>query len=217
MNTDIKNILIVRTDRIGDVVLTLPLAGIIKKHYPECKVTFLVRDYTKEILDNHPYIDERIILKGSNGKIDFFENVKIISSNKFDTCIVVNTTFTIALILFLSRIKLRIGTGYRLYSFLFNGKVFEHRKYAEKHELEFNVSLLQKIGIEEKLDKKNVEYNLNVSEEAEKFISGLLKNENVNVQEPIVMIHPGSGGSSIDLPIHKYSELTKKIVNDNYR
>ena len=99
MNTDIKNILIVRTDRIGDVVLTLPLAGIIKKHYPECKVTFLVRDYTKEILDNHPYIDERIILKESNGKIDFFENVKIISSKKFDTCIVVNTTFTIALIL----------------------------------------------------------------------------------------------------------------------
>ena len=42
-----ENLLIVRTDRIGDVVLTLPLAEIIKKQIPDCKITFLIRDYTK--------------------------------------------------------------------------------------------------------------------------------------------------------------------------
>ena len=70
-----KNILIVRTDRIGDVVLSLPLAGFIKKHYPDCKVSFLIRNYTKELTDDHPYIDEVLILQEKNGNIPVSSNV----------------------------------------------------------------------------------------------------------------------------------------------
>ena len=35
-----KNIIISRTDNIGDVVLTLPLAGILKENFPKAKVYF---------------------------------------------------------------------------------------------------------------------------------------------------------------------------------
>ena len=68
MKNEPKNILIVRTDRIGDLILTLPLAGLIKKQYPDSKVSFLVREYTKNIVSNHPYIDEVIVLKRSQWK-----------------------------------------------------------------------------------------------------------------------------------------------------
>ena len=54
MKNEPKNILIVRTDRIGDLILTLPLAGLIKKQYPDARVSFLVREYTKNIVSNHP-------------------------------------------------------------------------------------------------------------------------------------------------------------------
>lgn len=217
MNNSVKNILIVRTDRIGDVVLTLPLAGIIKKHYPDCRVTFLVKDYTKEILFNHPYVDKVIILSENNDDVDFFENIKKISSENFDSCIVVNPTFKISLILFLSGIKKRIGTGYRWYSFLFNKKVFEHRKYAEKHELEFNVNLLKEIGINENVNKKNTGYNLIVNSEAEKFVIELFKKENILLTKPIIIIHPGSGGSSIDLPLNRFISLMKMIAEDDFQ
>ena len=93
-----KNILIVRTDRIGDLVLTLPLAGLIKKHYPNSKISFLVRDYTKSIVNNHPFIDEVIVLKEVDGKTSLFDNLNIIKAKKFDTCIVVHPTFVLALI-----------------------------------------------------------------------------------------------------------------------
>ena len=43
-----NNILIIRTDRIGDVILSLPLAALIKKHLPECKISFLLKEYAKE-------------------------------------------------------------------------------------------------------------------------------------------------------------------------
>ena len=119
-----ENILIVRTDRIGDLILTLPLAGLIKQKYPNAKVSFLVQDYTKNIVAVHPHIDEVIVLKQNDGKISLSENLSIIKSKKFDTCIVVRPIFLPSLLVFLSAIKNRIGTGYRWYSFLFNKKVY---------------------------------------------------------------------------------------------
>jgi heptosyltransferase-3 len=216
MNNNLKNILIVRSDRIGDVILTLPLAKIIKKHYPDCKVSFLVRDYTKEILKNHPYIDKIIVLSERDGEINFLKNRKEISSNKFDACIIVNPTFIVALILFFTRIERRIGTGYRWYSFLFNNQVFEHRKYAEKHELEFNLNLLQKIGIQEVLNEETVEYHLSPDGEDLNSVDSILAKENIDSDKPFIIIHPGSGGSSIDLPIKKFIELVKKLDSQDY-
>jgi len=208
-----KNLLIIRTDRIGDLVLTAPLAEIVKKHYPECKVTFLIRDYTKDVLYNHPFIDELIFIKIKNkkNKIFFWANQKLISEKNFDTVIVVSPNPRIAVITFLSKIKNRIGTGFRWYSFLFNKKIFVHRKFADKHELEFNIELLKEIGIVEKVNKENVNYSLQINIDAQKKIDEILKNENINLTKPLYIIHPGSGGSSINLPIGKYKELIEKI------
>ena len=212
MTNERKNILIVRTDRIGDLVLTLPLAGLIKEHYPDCKVSFLVRDYTKSIVNNHSFIDEVIILKNVDGKTGFFDNLHIIKAKKFDACIVVYPTFVIALVIFFSGIRNRIGTGYRWYSFLFNQKVYEHRKNAEKHELEFNVNLLEKLKIKNNVDETNVNYDLKVDESGLKIVFQILADEKIDLQKPIIIVHPGSGGSSMDLPINRFAELVKNLI-----
>jgi lipopolysaccharide heptosyltransferase II len=217
MIAESKNILIVRTDRIGDLVLTLPLAGLIKKQYPNCKVTFLVREYTKNIVSNHPFIDDVIVLKENDGKVSLFDNLNIIKSKKFDACIVVYPTFVLALIMFLSGIKNRIGTGYRWYSFLFNHKVYEHRKNAERHELEFNVNLLEKINIRNNVDEQNVSYDLSVNQSSLNIVNKFLADEKIDSSKQIIIVHPGSGGSSVDLPLNKFAELVKKLDEDNFQ
>ena len=212
-----ENILIVRTDRIGDLILTLPLAGFIKQKYPKARISFLVRDYTKNIAADHPYIDEVIVLKQNDGKTGFFENLSIIKSKKFDTCIVVYPSFMIAAIMFLSGIKNRIGTGYRWYSFLFNKKVFEHRKDAQHHELEYNLNLLKKIGIDNYVDEKNVKYDLNVHKSSLSIVNKVLIDNRVDPAKPFIIVHPGSGGSSMDLPAEKFSQLVKLLVDDGHQ
>lgn len=210
-----KNLLIVRTDRIGDVVLTLPLAGIIKKYYPDCKITFLVRKYTESLVRNHPSIDNILILKELNGKPAALENAKMISAYKFDSCIVVYPTFTIALIIYLSRISERIGTGYRWYSILFNNKVYQHRKYAEKHELEFNVQLLKNIGINEVINKSDVKFDLKISKEDHDKAESILRADLPDPGKKIILVHPGSGGSAIDLPVEKFIEIVQFLEKKN--
>jgi ADP-heptose:LPS heptosyltransferase len=202
-----ENLLIVRTDRIGDVVLSLPLAGIVKKHYPECKITFLVRNYTKELVLNHPFIDNVIILEEEKGKISLSSNVKKVKSYNFNSCIIVYPTFITSLIIFLSGIKNRIGTGYRWYSLLFNKKVYEHRKYAERHELEFNINLLKNIGIKEKISPSNIEFNLGINKNDKKKVFKTFAENGIDIEKPVLIIHPGSGGSSVDLPLDKLKEM----------
>ena len=210
-----ENLLVIRTDRIGDVVLSLPLAEIVKKYYPECRITFLVRNYTKDILNDHPFIDETIILHELNKKITIAKNVEVIKRFNFDSCIIVYPTFQTSLIIFLSGIKNRIGTGYRWYSFLFNNKIYEHRKYAERHELEYNVNLLKAFGINEKVNPANINFNLSINKESEKKIEALLNNFKVNNTKPILIIHPGSGDSAVDLPVNKFKSLIEGLLKKN--
>jgi len=206
-----QNLLIIRTDRIGDVVLSLPLAELVKKKYPGCRITFLVREYTSSLVADHPFIDEVLILSERDNKIPIRGNTRIIRQKNFDACIVVYPTFVISLIMFLSGIKTRIGSGYRWYSFLFNKKVFEHRKYAEKHELEYNVNLLKQIGIDEKVDPGNINFHIKVDNEEVNIVKNILSEIGIRNNDKIVVIHPGSGGSSVDLPINKMKELTRSV------
>ena len=206
-----KNILIVRNDRIGDVVLSLPLAGLIKKHYPDCKVTFLLRNYTKDIANDHPKIDDVIILKEDNGKIPVWKNVNQLKNGSFDVSIIVYPTFITALIIFLARVKFRVGSGYRWYSFLFNKKVFEHRKYSEKHELEYNVNLLKVFGIEENISTENVPFDIHINKTSMEKVNKTLTDSGIEFEKKKIIVHPGSGGSAIDLPIEKFSQLVKNL------
>ena len=206
-----KNIF--RTDRIGDVVLTLPTASIIKKHYPECKVTFLVKEYTKDLVSNNPNVDDIIVLKEENGKLNVGENINALK-NKFDVCVVVYPTFPIARLLFQSNIKTRIGTGYRWYSFLFNKKVYDHRKYGERHELEYNLRLLSHIGITETVNEKSVQFNLHPDEKSIQIVDQKLSELNINNSKQIVIIHPGSGGSAVDLPVLKMKLIVERMARE---
>jgi heptosyltransferase III len=210
--TKIKNLLLVRTDRIGDVVLALPMARIIKKHYPDCKVSIFLREYTKPLAENNPFIDEVIILKTKNGSPLCRENIKQLKSKNFDSCVIANPDFAISIILFFSKIRIRVGTGYRLYSFLFNRRVYEHRKYGEKHELEYNINLLSKIGIDETINFENVKFDLAVIDNDLEKIKSLLSQYGITSRDRKVIFHPGSGGSAVDLPLNKMIELNTQLT-----
>ena len=210
------NILIVRTDRIGDVILSLPMASVIKKHFTDSKLTFLLSSYTKELASANRDIDSILNLKQKNGKIAFLENIRIIRNQKFDVCFVVYPTFKIAMILFFSGIKNRIGSGYRWYSFLFNKRIYEHRKNGREHELEYNIKMLRKIGIDEKVDKNNVNFGIypqknNLEKTAAKLVA-----LNIDLRDSFIIIHPGSGGSSVDLPAERLKEIINHI-NEYYK
>ena len=56
-----KRILIIRTDRIGDVALSTPVIKALRDSYPGSYIAFMVRPYAKEIVEGNPYLEEVIV------------------------------------------------------------------------------------------------------------------------------------------------------------
>src|SRR5580704_654155 len=52
-----QTFIISRTDAIGDVVLTLPVAGVLRSLYPSARIFFLGRSYTEDIINACEHID----------------------------------------------------------------------------------------------------------------------------------------------------------------
>lgn len=197
-----QNIAVVRTDKLGDIVLTLPLCNAIKQNIPNAKLTVIANSYTEPILKKIPIIDNIIFVdKYNNGIRQIFQDYQ------FDAIFFPRPRFEEAFAGFLSNAKLRIGSGYRLYSFFFNFKIWEHRKKGTKHEAEYNVGLLENI-----LDKKiQVTFpEIIIPEEIKNKIEKKLTDLNIN--KKYVIIHPGSGGSSYDWSPANFGKLSEKII-----
>lgn len=196
-----KKILLVRTDRLGDVILSTPVATALKKKWPEAHVAFLARHYTAEILRCHPHVDEIIELDGAEIAGNFSQLSAVLQQKNFDAAIALHPRPQLAWAIWRSGIRERLGTGYRWYSFLFNRRVFEHRKNAAHHEAEYNLRLLQPWGM---ADAK-VEFHFTLAAQAREKINGKLTALGVS-SRPIIL-HAGSGGSARDWPPEYFAQL----------
>jgi heptosyltransferase-3 len=140
-----KRILLIRTDKIGDLILTLPMAIVIKKAIPGSHVSILVQEYTAPLVSLAPDIDETIIY---DRNWSLRETILLIRSVKPDIIIVFGHKLKLTLASFIARIPIRIGRAYFWFSFLYNKKIYEHRKTAEYNEAEYNIRMLKSIGIQ---------------------------------------------------------------------
>ena len=208
---NINRILVVRTDRIGDVVLSLPVVTALRRRYPKAYIAMLVNSAIREVVEDHPDLDE-ILLDDGDGVRGFFDLVKKIRKKKFNAAVLLHPTFRLAFALALAGVVWRIGTGYRIYSFLFNKRVLEHRKKSLRHEVDYNLSLASVLGA----DSSKVEFNFPVSEEASRKIEELFGEMGITSKKAIVVLHPGSRGSALDWPVSYFAQLADRLVRDSH-
>lgn len=203
----VKNILLIRTDRIGDVVLSLPMLPVLKKHFANASITVMVRKYTRELIEKHSCVSE-VLQWEENGERTLSEYVKIVKDRQFDIAIVPYPRFILALIIFLAGVPVRVGTGYRWYSFLFTHKIFEHRKDAKRHEVDYNLNLLTAIGIE---NFNTPSFELGISSDIQNKVDDILHRDGV---EKFIVLHIGSGGSARDWPVDNFTTLAERIQKE---
>ena len=208
LNEDVKNILLVRTDRIGDVILSLPMLPLLKRRFPHARISVLVRNYTRELVERHSCVDEVLVYEHEDSVSALWNTLQKIRSRKFDLAIIPYPRFRSTLLTFLAGIRLRVGTGYRWYSILFNRKVYEHRKDAQRHEVEYNLNLLRTLGIEE---DGAAQFELTISSTAKMAVDSFLSENSISGEKKFVILHPGSGGSARDWRTENFSELGDKV------
>jgi ADP-heptose:LPS heptosyltransferase len=58
---DQTRVLVVRPDRLGDVILSTPVLAVIKANYPDCHLAVMVKRGVENLLEGLPSVDEVMI------------------------------------------------------------------------------------------------------------------------------------------------------------
>lgn len=205
-----SKILISRTDSIGDVILTLPMAGVLKKRFPDTKIIFLGKNYTKNIIETSEYIDEFLSVDDLN-KLSLKERVEIIKSKNISHCIHVFPKKEIAQLLKKAGIPVRIGTTNRAYHWLYCNKLIKlSRKNSDLHEAQLNCKLLSAFDIKEEFSLKDLAsaYGFTKTNSLVDKFKALLSPNKKNI-----IIHAKSQGSAVEWGLDNFIKLISRIDN----
>jgi ADP-heptose:LPS heptosyltransferase len=184
------------------------MIDVLKHNFPKTSVDFLVNTRVAELILDYPNISKVHSIEKDSIKV----LKPIFRENKYDLAIVVHPDFSIAVALFQSGIKYRLGTGYRWYSFLFNIKRYRHRKYSDKHEMEYNLDLLKEIGCEIPTGIKPV---LTVKDETIVLLKDKIIKSGLALDELFIIIHPGSLKSAKEWGSKNFAGLINLLLDDN--
>lgn len=190
-------VLIARTDRLGDVLLSLPSLEFIRKNAPNAEIDFLVQPLYVPVLK--PLLDSLRIHPVENVEKDYSHFLALFCGKH------------LAWKCFKRGVKFRVGNRSKPWSFfLFNEGVRQRRSKAEKNEAEYNLDLAQILVT--KLTGKSVSYvkptieiptDEDLRAEAEDHLRGL----GIDPLKSFTVFHPGMRGSALNLNPNQYLEL----------
>ena len=204
-----KRILVVRPDRIGDVVLSTPVVRELKKKFPDSFIAVLVSRYTKEIYEQNPYVDKILFTDDyDDGSFSaFVRKAKEIRSYKFTHSFSLLPQSRINYLLFWAGIPYRMSEGIRLYQFLtFTKFVSRHKYIPQRHEADYCLDLVRRIGV--KPESMGTEIFLSESESVE---VQKRKREMLGDKKYIIAVHTSSKKSAPNWTPATYKMLIDKL------
>lgn len=207
-----SRIIISRTDAIGDVVLTLPLAGYLKEKLPGCTLIFFGRSYTKPVIELSNNVDE-FINYDDFSKFTGSEQEIFLKAVNADCIIHVFPRSTIAKAAKSAGIKKRIGSSHRLYHWTTCNKLIHFsRKNSGLHEAQLNFKLLSGLNLPTTISLNSIRqyYSFKTPEDLPQNIRLLIAKEKLNV-----VVHPRSHGSAREWGLENYKTLVDILLKKN--
>jgi len=211
--TKIKTILLSRVDNLGDAILLLPAAGILKKYYPASRLLFLGQSYQREIVELCQHFD---------GFLDWDEvkdecatrQAEFLTEQQIDVIVHVKPRRAIANAAKMAKIPHRIGSVERIYHFLSCNHIqFQRRKHSKLHEAQMNVRLLAPL-------LKRVDYSM---EELESFLGFDKIDHSLELTERYLskdkfnlVLHPLSHGHAKEWPVDNFLTLIRLLPPERY-
>ncbi|MDO8535489.1 MAG: lipopolysaccharide heptosyltransferase II [Candidatus Omnitrophota bacterium] len=205
-----KRIIIVRMDRIGDVVLSTPALKAVRDAYPDGHIAVLVRPYARDVVDGNPNIDEVITYdklgkeKSVIGKIRFICSLK---NKKFDIAIIFHPKNSSHILTFLAGIPERLGYGKKSRIFL-TKKIPHTKQYGLRHEIDYVLELLRYVGIE----ASSKDLCMPVNSASDGKIEKLFKENGISQSDIVITIHPAASCRSRRWALERFAKAADTIA-----
>lgn len=196
-------ILICRTDNIGDVVLTLPLAGYLKSRFPQARIDLLCRAYVAPAMRHCRWFDSVIAVEEA-GDLDAF-----FAGRGDDAVIFAFPDRRLAKAAKRARVPNRVGTSHRLYHWLTCNRLAHFsRVKSGLHEAQLNFLLLRAIGIDHVPATGEMAALYGLSAPRRDAVDALLAPGRRHI-----ILHPKSNGSGREWPLAHFTALARELAD----
>ena len=209
-NYNFQRILIVRTDRIGDVLLSTPAIKALRDAYPHAFMSMIVSPYAKEIVEGNPYLDEVLIYDKDKKHKNWMASKAFaaeLKKKQFDLAVILHPTNRMHLVTFFAGIPKRVGYDRKM-GFLLTDKVKHTKHLGQKHEAEYALDLARHLGIE----PKNKDLYMPLKKDSEIWADSLLKENGITQNNRLIVINPTASCPSKIWPAQSFAELANRLI-----
>ena len=191
----VGNILILRMDGLGDLVLSTAAFREIRNGFPKARITLVVGSWARDIAECISFYDHLIVhdcflfsfFRG-NRKFDFRGELKFIKElrkNKFDLGIDLRGDLLSIIPLYLSGAKFRFAKDTRGGGFLLT-HIVKWQKRGIKHEKDKALQVVETLG----LSIKSRDMELSIAQDDVEYVEKYMDENGLNQSELLVTIAP---------------------------
>jgi len=212
--SEFKNILIVRTDRIGDVVLTTPSIRALHDAFPEARISLLVAPLTRDLVDGLEGVDEVLVddRKGEHRGLNGYRTlIRQLKNREYDLAVVYHTKKRTNLLCALAGIPRRIGYKNDKLGILLTDRLIDQRYEGEKHEAQYCLSVLAPLGVL----TDDLTTKIALQSQAEQWAEQRIKSLNISGKPLLVALHPGASCPTKRWPIDRFTRLAR-LMQENF-
>ena len=208
VSANIRRLLLVRNDRIGDLVMTLPAFEAARKALPDAHIAALAVPYAAPLLKCNPYLDAVVLDDPAESAWALGKRLR---RGRFDAVVVINTNTRNCLAVWHARIPARVCWSHKPAGLvLATHHVTLHRSHPPVHEAEFALAFVRRLGL--RADMADLRPRLDFDPEARKRAAGRIASD-LGDEGPLFGIAPTSGGSAYNWPLSRYAELASRLAD----
>ena len=111
-NGSLKKILVSRTDRLGDLVLSTPVFQALREHFPSAHIACLTFLENRQVVEGNPYLNEVILYDKIGKEKSWWGNLRFsreLAKKSFDIVIHLHPTNRMHWVSWLAQIPVRVG------------------------------------------------------------------------------------------------------------
>lgn len=190
------------------MVLLTPALRALKQVYPESNLTLLLRPLVADLMETHPYVDTCLVDTKSRGRFrSLWALARQIHRAAFDVAVVLHpTSFRNALLPFLARVPIRVGTSVNGRGMLLTTS---RKDDTSVHEVHRYLRVLQLLAIDTSLDSLEFWH----TDTERQTIQEFLDVEGVSSTDRLIALNLGTTWRTKQWDITNFVEVIEQIAD----
>ena len=190
------------------MVLLTPALRALKQTYPESRLELLLRPLVVDLMESHPYVDACIVDERTEGRRrSLTKLVRQLRDKSFDLAVVLHpTSFRNALLPFLARVPVRIGTHVGGRGILLTKSC---RDDTTIHEVHRYLRVLQLLDIDTTSDDLEFWH----TDTDRLIVENLLRTEGVSLDDRLIVVNLGTTWTTKRWDIGNFAKVIQQITH----